>query len=180
MITIDVGDFYLVEPSEKYAEQIKKYRQDFLDTGCSMDGCGPIRKYEDPIAYISECKKYTSQDTLPEGLVIATQFFYVRKADNCLVGMIQIRHYFNDYLSKFGGHIGYSVKPSERRKGYATAMLKAILPYCREIGLDKILITCIDGNIGSERTILNNGGVYESTVYEAGANCSLKRFWITL
>lgn len=59
-------------------------------------------------------------------------------------------------------------------------MLNAILPYCREIGLDKLLITCIDGNIGSEKTICNNGGVYESTVYESGKNCSLKRFWITL
>ena len=113
-------------------------------------------------------------------MVIATQFFYVRKADNRLVGMIQVRHYFNDYLSKFGGHIGYSIRPSERRKGYATSMLNAILPYCREIGLDKLLITCIDGNIGSEKTIRNNGGVYESTVYESGKNCSLKRFWITL
>lgn len=59
-------------------------------------------------------------------------------------------------------------------------MLNAVLPYCREIGLDKILITCIDSNIGSEKTILNNGGIYESTVYEPGKNRSLKRFWITL
>lgn len=180
MIKIDAGNFCLIEPSEIYAEQIREYRQDFLDTNCSMDGCGPLRKCEDPIAYISECEKCTVSETLPDGLVIATQFFYVRKVDNRLVGMIQVRHYFNDYLSKFGGHIGYSIKPSERRKGYATSMLNAVLPYCREIGLDKILITCIDGNIGSEKTILNNGGIYESTVYELGKNWSLKRFWITL
>ena len=59
-------------------------------------------------------------------------------------------------------------------------MLKAVLPYCKELGLDKILITCIDGNIGSEKTILNNGGVYESTVCEPDRNLNLKRFWITL
>ncbi len=59
-------------------------------------------------------------------------------------------------------------------------MLKAILPYCKEIGLDKILISCIDSNIGSEKTILNNGGVYESTVYEQDKKRNLKRFWITL
>lgn len=180
MIKIDAGDFCLIEPSELYAEQIREYRQDFLDANCSMDGCGPLRKCENPITYISECEKYTMSETLPDGFVIATQFFCVRKADNRLVGMIQVRHYFNDYLSKFGGHIGYSVRPSERRKGYATAMLNAVLPYCREIGLDKILITCIDGNIGSEKTILNNGGIYESAVYESGENRSLKRFWINL
>ena len=92
--------------------------------------------------------------------------------------MIQVRHYFNDYLSRFGGHIGYSVKPDERRKGYATSMLKAILPYCKDLGLDKILITCIDDNIGSEKVILNNGGVYESTVNEPDMKRNLKRFWI--
>ncbi|MGN0447612.1 MAG: GNAT family N-acetyltransferase [Acutalibacteraceae bacterium] len=180
MIKIDAGDFFLVEPSEDYAEQIAKYKKDFLDVNSSMDGCGPLRKCEDPITYIAECRKYTAPETLPKGSVLATQFFYIRKTDNCLVGMIQVRHYFNDYLSKFGGHIGYSIKPGERRKGYATSMLKAVLPYCKEIGLDEILITCIHDNIGSEKTILNNGGVYESTVYERKEKCHLKRFWITL
>ena len=180
MIKIDAGDFFLVEPSDDYSEQIAEYKQAFLDANSSMDGCGPLRKSENPTAYIAECQKYTKPDTLPEGLVIATQFMYVRKADNRLVGMIQVRHYFNEYLSQFGGHIGYSIKPNERRKGYATSMLTAVLPYCKEIGLNKILICCIDGNIGSEKTILNNGGVYESTIYEQDEKCNLKRCWITL
>lgn len=180
MINIDAGDFFLVEPCEKYAEQIAEYKQACLNADSSMDGCGPLRKSENPIAYIAECRKYTALDTLPEGLVLATQFFYIRKTDNCLIGMIQVRHYFNDYLSKYGGHIGYSIKPNERRKGYASSMLKAVLPYCGEIGLDKILITCFDDNIGSEKTILNNGGIYESTVCEINSKRNLKRFWITL
>lgn len=180
MIKIDAGDFFLVEPSEDYAVQIAEYRQDFLDTKSSMDGCGPLRRCENPTAYILECRKYTVPETLPEGTVIATQFLYIRKVDNRLVGMIQVRHYFNKFLSKYGGHIGYSIKPGERRKGYATSMLKAVLPYCKEIGIDEILVTCIHDNIGSEKTILNNGGVYESTVYEWKERCKLKRFWITL
>jgi len=94
--------------------------------------------------------------------------------------MIQIRHYFNEYLEKYAGHIGYSVRPSERRKGYAKEMLKNVLPFCREIGLEKVLVVCIDGNIGSEKTILANGGVYESTVLEPNENRNLKRFWINL
>lgn len=180
MIMIDVGDFFLVEPNETYAEQIREYRQELLNTGSSMDGCGSLRKCEDPIAFISECRKFTAPETLPDGIVMATHFLYVRKTDDCVVGMIQVRHYLNDYLSKFSGHIGYSVKPSERKKGYATSMLKAVLPYCKEIGLNKILIACKEGNTGSEKTILNNGGIYESTVIESGKNCKLKRFWIML
>ncbi len=170
----------MIEPSEEYAEQIAEYKQAFLDADSSMDGCGPLRRCENPMVYIAECRKYTVLDTLPEGLVLATQFFYIRKADNRLVGMLQVRHYFNNYLSKYGGHIGYSIKPDERRKGYATSMLKTVLPYCKKIGLDKILITCFDDNIGSEKTILNNGGVYESTVNEPDRKQNLKRFWITL
>lgn len=94
--------------------------------------------------------------------------------------MIQVRHYFNDFLEKYAGHIGYSVRPSERCKGYAKRMLKMTLPFCQEIGIDKVLIACIDGNIGSEKTILANDGVYESTVYEPNGDRYLKRFWIDL
>ena len=180
MIRIDAGDFFLIEPCEEYSEQIREYRQEFLDAESSMDGCGRLRRFEDPVDYIEDCRKFAFSETVPEGWVVSTQFFFVRKSDNRLVGVIQVRHSFNDYLSKFGGHIGYSIRPSERRNGYAKSMLKAVLPYCREIGLDRVLITCIEGNLGSERTILANGGVYESAVWEEGANQKLKRFWVEL
>lgn len=175
-----MDELVLIRPNEKYADQISEYRQEFLDNGDSMDGCGPIRRIEDPNEYINICKQYEDPKTVPEHLVVATQFFMIRKSDDKLIGMIQVRHYFNEYLEKYAGHIGYSVRPSERRKGYAKKMLKMALPFCKEIGLEKVLISCIDGNIASEKTILANGGVYESTVHEPGGNRDLKRFWITL
>ena len=170
----------LVRPTGEYASQIVEYRQEFLDAGDSMDGCGPLRRIEDPEEYIKTCAEYENKQTVPSHLVPATQLFLIRKSDNRLVGMLQVRHCFNDYLEKYAGHIGYSVRPSERRKGYAKEMLKMALPFCRELGLDKVLITCIDGNVGSEKTILANGGVYESTVYEPNEKEYLKRFWITI
>lgn len=173
-------DFILMRPTSEYASQIAEYRQEFLDAGDSMDGCGPLRRIEDPEEYIKICKDYEDPDRVPSHLVLATQFFFIRKCDNKLVGMLQVRHYFNEYLEKYAGHIGYSVRPSERRKGYAKEMLKAALPFCREIGLAKVLISCIDGNVGSEKTILANGGVYESTVHEPNEDRDLKRFWIEL
>ncbi|MBQ8767705.1 MAG: GNAT family N-acetyltransferase [Clostridia bacterium] len=173
-------EFILTRPTNEYASQIMEYRQEFLDAGDSMDGTGSLRRIENPEEYIKICREYEDPAMVPSHLVPATQFFFVRKRDNRLVGMIQVRHYFNDFLERFGGNIGYSVRPSERRKGYAKEMLKTTLSFCKEIGLDKVLISCIDGNIGSEKTILANGGIYESTVHEPNANEDLKRFWITL
>ena len=173
-------EFILIRPTSEYASQLAEYRQEFLDADNSMDGCGPLRRFENPEEYIQVCKDYENPETVPSHLVPATQFLFIRKSDNKLVGMIQIRHRFNDFLEKYAGHIGYSVRPSERRKGYAKIMLAMALPFCKEIGLDKVLITCISGNEGSEKTILANGGTYESTVYEPDYNADLKRFWITL
>ena len=173
-----MDEFILTRPTSEYASQIVEYRQEFLDAGDSMDGCGPLRRIEDPEEYIKICKECEDPKTVPAHLVPASQFLFVRKSDNKLCGMIQIRHTFNEYLEKFGGHIGYSVRPSERRKGYAKEMLKAVLPFCKGIGLNKVLVTCIDGNIASEKTILANGGEYESTVHEPNTDRDLKRFWI--
>ena len=173
-------EFMLIRPTSQYASQLAEYRREFLDADSSMDGCGPLRRFEDPEEYIQLCKDYEDPETVPAHLVPATQLLFIRKRDDRLVGMIQVRHQFNDYLEKYAGHIGYSVRPSERRKGYAKIMLKMTLPYCREIGVDHVLIACIDGNIGSEKTILANGGVYESTVHEPNRNINLKRFWIKL
>lgn len=170
--------FILTRPTYEYAAQIAEYRQEFLDAGGSMDGCGQLRRYDDPYAYIDLCREMELHGSAEDDMVPATQFMFIRKSDNKLVGMLDVRHYFNEYLEKYAGNIGYSVRPSERRKGYATKMLRAALPYCREIGLDKVLVCCIDGNIASEKTILANGGVYEYTVIEPARNRALKRFWI--
>ncbi len=173
-----MDELILIRPTVEYSDQISEYRQEFLDAGDSMDGTGPLRRFENPEEYIKICAEYEDPEKVPSHLVPATQFLFIRKSDDKLVGMLQVRHEFNDYLAQFGGHIGYSVRPSERRRGYAKEMLKMALPFCKGIGLNKVLITCIDGNIASEKTILANGGEYESTVFEPNEKVSLKRFWI--
>lgn len=173
-------EMILIKPTLEYSAQIFDYRQEFLDAGDSMDGCGPLRRCENPKEYLEICKQYENPNTIPENLVVSTQFLFVRKCDNKIVGMLQVRHYFNEYLEKYAGHIGYSVRPSERQKGYAKQMLKAALPFCKEIGIDNILISCIEGNVASEKTIIANGGVYESTVFEPNHDANLKRFWIKI
>ena len=170
----------LIEPAAEYAQQIMVYRQAFLDCGDSMDGTGGLRRMEDPGMWVEHCRLCRDPDSVPEGLVPATQYMLVREEDDKIVGMIQIRHFLNGYLAEYGGHIGYSVAPDERRKGYASLMLSKVLPICRELGINRVLITCIKGNEGSRRTILRNGGVYESTVFEPDEKVYLERYWIDL
>ncbi len=170
----------LIEPNIEYEQQIRAYRKEFLDCGDSMDGTGGLRKFEDPQEWIEDSNRYRDPLTVPKGRVPATQYMFVREEDRRIVGMIQIRHYLNDYLEKYGGHIGYSVAPGERRKGYAAQMLKMVLPKCKELNIDAVLITCIKGNTSSKKTILRNGGIYESTVYEPDEKAELERYWIHL
>lgn len=175
-----MNELILISPTMEYAEEIMAYRQEFLNCGSSMDGCGALRRCDSAHAFVEESEAALHPETLRPGLVLATQLLCVRTSDRKVIGMIQIRHYFNDFLEKYGGHIGYSVCPSERRKGYAKAQLQLALPICRKLGLSKVLITCDQDNIGSEKTIVANGGVYESTVYCVSEGISLKRYWIEL
>ena len=161
----------LIWPSMEYDKAIQAYRREFLDSGDSMDGGGSLRKFERTQDWL---------DRIEANKQSQTQYIYIREEDNKMVGIIQIRHRFNEYLEKYGGHIGYSVAPSERRKGYATQMLKLVLPECAKLGIDRVLITCLQGNEGSRRTILNNGGVYESTVFDPEDDCRIERYWIDL
>ena len=95
-----------------------------------------------------------------------------------ILGAIDIRHELNAYLHTYGGNIGYGIRPSERKKGYATQMLNLALEQCKILGMQKVLITCFKDNVGSAKTILNNGGVLENEVAENGI--LKQRYWITI
>lgn len=94
------------------------------------------------------------------------------------MGAVNIRHYLNDKLFETGGHIGDGIRPSERRKGYATAMIGLALEECRKLGIDRVLICCDKDNIGSVKSIQRNGGVLENEVEENGN--IVQRYWIEL
>ena len=95
---------------------------------------------------------------------------------NIMVGAVNIRHYLNESLLLNGGHIGDGVRPSERRKGIATKMIALALDECRKLGIEKVLMVCDKDNIGSAKSIINNGGVLENEVEVDGV--VEQRYWI--
>jgi len=100
-------------------------------------------------------------------------------AGSRIVGRVSIRHFLNPFLERFGGHIGYVVVPECRRRGYATTILRQSLLIARQkLGLERVLVTCDDDNVGSIKTIENNGGVLETIVIDPDRDQPKRRYWI--
>jgi len=102
--------------------------------------------------------------------------FRVGVVDDRIVGRASIRHRLTPYLLEVGGHIGYCVRPADRRQGHATAMLRLSLDLVRDLGVDRALVTCDDDNVGSIRTIERCGGKLEDTRSDAGV--PKRRYWV--
>lgn len=113
------------------------------------------------------------------GRVPDSTFFLLDVERNRLLGAANIRHYLNERLLFDGGHIGDGIRPSERRKGYATKLIGLALLECKKLGIDRVLITCDKDNIGSAKSIINNGGVLENEVVDSEGK-TIQRYWIDL
>lgn len=122
---------------------------------------------------------YKLETEAPEGLVTAHTFFYGRPGGP-IVGAINLRHTLSDYLRRFGGHIGYGVRPSMRRQGHATRMLALALSQAKKLGLQRVLITCNKQNTASAKTIQKNGGVLEDEIDNPGEGETTQRYWVDL
>ena len=172
-----------VSPHPRYQQSFLTCVQEILDagehdrwTGLTVfgDESYTVQELADPTGFAAFTRRL--QDLarpgtqFPAGMVATTTLWWVDGCD--YLGRLSIRHELNDWLREFGGHIGYVVRPSARRRGNARAMLTAALPIVHGLGIDPALVTCDDANVGSRRVIESNGGVFESQREEK------LRFWV--
>lgn len=128
---------------------------------------------------VTKLKDQKAGKQLPEGWVPCSSLFLVGE-DGKFFGKSSLRHDLNDFLRNIGGHIGYYVCPSQRRKGYGKTILKLTLEKARELGLEKVLVTCDEDNAASAKIIERNGGVLENTHQEDNMEAPKRRYWIEL
>lgn len=145
-------------PSLERKDDAIQYIQEFLDYGSQINGVGGLDKYldnyEEWLVNLEEDRvRVPSEEKVP-----ADTYFLVRERDKRIIGMINIRHCLNRNLKIIGGHIGYSIRPSERQKGYNKLNLYLGLLRCKELGIDEVLMYCDAKNLGSAKTMQALGG----------------------
>ena len=173
-----MNDIYLkfptIEEKEEWINYVKETKIDNPES--TPGGFKEDTKYEE---WLSKKHDEYNNINLEEGRVPSS--FYFLMDGNRILGSISIRHSIDsDMLKRFGGHIGYNIRPSERRKGYATKMLNLAIEKCEELGLEEVMVTCKENNIGSAKTIENNCGILKEIVYIPEENSNFKKYWINV
>lgn len=172
-----MNDLVLLKPSKEMEEAIWAYRQEHIRYGeTHINGSCGLFHHHDFDEWL-ELVLSIEKDKLRNG-VHASTFFSVRKSDNKIIGSIQLRHTLTEELEKHGGHIGYGVRPDERRKGYGKQQLLLVLDRARAMGIPKVMISCDKDNIASSQTAASCGGViFCENVYQGKEQLL---YWIDL
>lgn len=166
--------FPSINEKNEWIQYIKEYCLD--NPKAKPLGCTTELNYEE---WIKKISNESLGINLLVGRVPSTVYFLMN--DNKILGHISIRHNINtEFLSKIGGHIGYGIRPSERKKGYATIMLNLALEKCKELGLEEVEITCKEENVASAKTIENNCGKLIEKVYIPEEQIQYKKYLINV
>lgn len=171
----------LVFPTIAYKDKAADYIREFIEYGSEINGSGSLDRYLAESTYEEWLDKVMhaidiANVELPK--VPAITYFFIREEDDRIVGMVNIRLALNDFLREEGGHIGYSVRPTERGRHYATQMLREAVRVCNRIGIGEVIVTCDRENIASAKVIQNCGGVLDAEFYSPTFDEVIQRYVI--
>jgi predicted acetyltransferase len=168
----------LVEPRETWRDEFIAYCKEFRDAGEPVVHGQLADAEADFPGLIQKWARGAAGENLEEGQAPYSVYWLIR--DNRILGTARFRHRLTEATAKEGGHIGYEVRPSERRKGYASELLRLVLEQARGKGLSRSLLTCQKDNASSLKVIEKNGGVLEGEVLSARTGKPVLRYWINL
>ena len=164
-----------VELESKYGAMIK----DWESTGEQLVPFVLRYDYSDFQAFITQMENETKGLFYQhEHVMVPHSTYWLMDEDQNIVGVSNLRHKLNEALRKVGGHIGYGIAPSHRRKGYATLILELSLLKAGDMGIGDVLVTCHKDNIGSAKSILKNGGILEQELELDGK--AIENYWIRI
>lgn len=169
--------FKLIEPTLELEKEYSDYISEWEKSGEKIVPYAAIRSIPIYKELFNSWKVQTTSKAYEDGFVPSSLYFLVDENIR-IYGALHIRHELNDYLLSYGGHIGYGIRPCERKKGYASKMLLLSLQIVKNMGIKKALVTCDKVNIASAKTIINNGGLLENEVVEEGE--VTQRYWIII
>ena len=158
----------LVFPSLHYKEKAVQFINEFYEYDSEINGSGGLDRYLKESTYEEWLKKVLADIDIANVLqsrVPALTYFYIREEDDKILGMINMRLALNEFLKREGGHIGYCIRPTERRKHYATDMLNDALKVFDTLGIKEIILTCDKSNIASAGVIKNCNGELVAEFY---------------
>ncbi|ENB9404993.1 GNAT family N-acetyltransferase [Bacillus paranthracis] len=168
----------LLTPTTDLQEEYLDFYNEWKDSGETMIPWVITKDPSNFPAMVQELLDAHNGINLPDSWVPDSTYWLVTD-HNRIVGAVNIRHSLTEHLFNAGGHIGYGIRPSERRKGYATKLLALSLEKAKQLNITKALIVCDEVNIASEKTILHNGGLRDKDFIEEDGNV-VRRFWVEL
>ncbi|WP_108670345.1 GNAT family N-acetyltransferase [Peribacillus acanthi] len=169
---------YLSKPTVDLESEYLSFYQEWKDCGEVMVPWVISKDPSDFQEMIQSLLDAEEGKNLPDHWVPDSTYWLINE-EKKVIGAVNIRHQLTEGLFNSGGHIGYGIRPSERRNGFATKLLALSLEKAKELGIQKALVVCDKGNIGSEKTILDNGGIPDNDYIEEDGNI-VKRYWIEL
>jgi predicted acetyltransferase len=175
--------FYLEEANINRKDEVIDYLNEHIEYNSDINGSGALDKILDGWT-IEECFDRIEKLKDPEyaksiDRCPGNTYFLIREEDNRLVGMINIRYNLNEAMLRFGGHIGYGIRPTERRKGYNKINLYLGLIKAKEdFNLNKVMLDCSADNLGSNKTLQALGGVLERSEIDPSDNTLTNVYWI--